>query len=447
MSWDWIFSFHVEGKGTGEGHCNYSGETGKMEIKKSDAPAVQEASKKGDPSGSLPNVEPSTPSAISTTTATSIPPSSLSSTLIPTLQWIYNITTPSTYDESGRPRNRKKRRRTTDEEHAALEAAYRLDPQMPPREREKLAKTLNMPVKSVQIWFQNRRQTAKKTQDGTWSGMGKWQRTPYRVENGFKVVGPEHVVTPPTTETIEPHDHAGVVDAVHALIGLSQGSEDGLMSSTSSNSVSLSNVKAATDKTPTITTSSAGGSCRATAAALASIQAAAHAGMMMRHSGSSYAKVPMPFPVTVPLPFPTTASRIPSPPLQDPLRPPPSLHTESTPPQKETSPRNKASAATSTPVTSPTLPPPPLPTLPLPLQEEQPPLVPVLVQTFSSLSNASTTNSQETYFNFAGYEAGEGLLSVSASVGDAQQTGSLNSSSRSRVEDKGNNDTSGSNVK
>ncbi|KAJ3181883.1 hypothetical protein HDU85_003398 [Gaertneriomyces sp. JEL0708] len=417
-----------------------------MESKKSDAPAVQEASKKGDPPGSLPIVEPSIP-AISTTTATSIPPSSLSSTLIPTLQWIYNITTPSTYDESGRPRNRKKRRRTTDEEHAALEAAYRLDPQMPPREREKLAKTLNMPVKSVQIWFQNRRQTAKKTQDGTWSGMGKWQRTPYRVENGFKVVGPEHVVTPPSTETIEPHDHAGVVDAVHALIGLSQGSEDGLMSSTSSNSVSLSNVKVAADNAPTITTSSAGGSCRATAAALASIQAAAQAGMMMRHSGSSYAKVPMPFPVPMSIPFPSTASRIPSPPLQDPLRPPPpSLHAKATPPQNETSPRNVTSTPTSAPVTSHILPPPPLPTLPLPLQEEQQPLVPVLVQTFSSLSNASTTNSQEAYFNFAGYEEGEGLLA--ASVADAQQAGSSNSSSsRGRVDDKDRNDTSGPNVK
>ncbi|KAI8825264.1 uncharacterized protein EV422DRAFT_564596 [Fimicolochytrium jonesii] len=127
---------------------------------------------------------------------------------------------PNTEENFG---NRRKRRRTSDEEHAALEAAYRLDPQMPPAERGKLAKTLGMPAKSVQIWFQNRRQTAKKTGDGTWSGIGKWQRTPYKVVGNYKVVGPEHVVTSLPKKPIDPIDHAGVVDAVHALIGLSQG--------------------------------------------------------------------------------------------------------------------------------------------------------------------------------------------------------------------------------
>ncbi|KAI8905795.1 hypothetical protein DFJ77DRAFT_210789 [Powellomyces hirtus] len=99
-------------------------------------------------------------------------PSQMASFVQSSLHWVYNISTPETFDSNGLPRNRRKRRRTTDEEHAALEAAYRLDPQMPPAEREKLARTLNMPSKSVQIWFQNRRQTAKKNQDGTWNGIG-----------------------------------------------------------------------------------------------------------------------------------------------------------------------------------------------------------------------------------------------------------------------------------
>ncbi|TPX65671.1 hypothetical protein SpCBS45565_g05036 [Spizellomyces sp. 'palustris'] len=152
------------------------------------------------------------------------PPSSMASFVQSSLHWVYNISTPENFDSNGQPRNRRKRRRTTDEEQAALEAAYRLDPQMPPAEREKLARTLNMPSKSVQIWFQNRRQTAKKNRDGTWNGIGKWQRTPYKVVGNYKVVGPEHVATPTTTKSSDPIDHAGVVDAVHALIGLSQGS-------------------------------------------------------------------------------------------------------------------------------------------------------------------------------------------------------------------------------
>ncbi|TPX54504.1 hypothetical protein PhCBS80983_g05905 [Powellomyces hirtus] len=153
-------------------------------------------------------------------------PSQMASFVQSSLHWVYNISTPETFDSNGLPRNRRKRRRTTDEEHAALEAAYRLDPQMPPAEREKLARTLNMPSKSVQIWFQNRRQTAKKNQDGTWNGIGKWQRTPYKVVGNYKVVGPEHVATQSPMKNADPIDHAGVVDAVHALIGLSQGTQD-----------------------------------------------------------------------------------------------------------------------------------------------------------------------------------------------------------------------------
>ncbi|KAI9098092.1 hypothetical protein DFS34DRAFT_98536 [Phlyctochytrium arcticum] len=139
-------------------------------------------------------------------------PASMASFVQSSLHWVYNISTPETFDSNGQPLNRRKRRRTTDEEQAALEAAYRLDPQMPPAEREKLANTLNMPAKSVQIWFQNRRQTAKKNRDGTWDGLGKWQRTPYKVVGNYKVVGPEHVATPTPTKNNDPIDHAGVLN-------------------------------------------------------------------------------------------------------------------------------------------------------------------------------------------------------------------------------------------
>ncbi|KAJ3153381.1 hypothetical protein HDU86_005211 [Geranomyces michiganensis] len=148
-------------------------------------------------------------------------PSQMASIIQSSLHWVYSISTPETFDADGNPRNRRKRRRTTDEEVAALEAAYRLDPQMPPLEREKLARSLSMPPKSVQIWFQNRRQTAKKNQDGTWNGIGKWQRTPYKVVGNYKVVGPEHVATQPPAPPTDP-----VVDAVHALVSLSQGNQE-----------------------------------------------------------------------------------------------------------------------------------------------------------------------------------------------------------------------------
>ncbi|KAJ3157371.1 hypothetical protein HDU89_002785 [Geranomyces variabilis] len=169
------------------------------------------------------NVEASAASSSSSTAPPPLlpQPSQMASMIQSSLHWVYSISTPETFDADGNPRNRRKRRRTTDEEHAALEAAYRLDPQMPPAEREKLARSLSMPPKSVQIWFQNRRQTAKKNQDGTWNGIGKWQRTPYKVVGNYKVVGPEHVATQPPVPPTDP-----VVDAVHALVSLSQGNNE-----------------------------------------------------------------------------------------------------------------------------------------------------------------------------------------------------------------------------
>ncbi|KAJ3002735.1 hypothetical protein HKX48_002126 [Thoreauomyces humboldtii] len=140
------------------------------------------------PGGAVGDVlDPSASSIVPPDAMASFVQSSVNST------WVYNISTPETFDQNGVPRDRRKRRRTTEEEQGKLEDAYRKDPQMAPADREKLAKMLNMPPKSVQIWFQNRRQTAKKTQDGTWDGVGKWQRTPYKVVGDYKVVGPEHI--------------------------------------------------------------------------------------------------------------------------------------------------------------------------------------------------------------------------------------------------------------
>ncbi len=58
----------------------------------------------------------------------------------------------------------KRRRRTTTEQYAVLEAAYQDDPKPLASERAHLAARLEMTPRAVQIWFQNRRAKARHTE-------------------------------------------------------------------------------------------------------------------------------------------------------------------------------------------------------------------------------------------------------------------------------------------
>ncbi|KAJ1528294.1 hypothetical protein HK096_009819, partial [Nowakowskiella sp. JEL0078] len=80
------------------------------------------------------------------------------------LQWIN--TSPSmfskTQDVQRGEITRKKRRRTTQEQLQVLEAVF-LKNSMPSTEvRDRLARETSLPTRTVQVWFQNRRQTARK---------------------------------------------------------------------------------------------------------------------------------------------------------------------------------------------------------------------------------------------------------------------------------------------
>jgi len=56
----------------------------------------------------------------------------------------------------------RKRRRTTSQELAILEDEYTKNPRPGKLDRERICKTLNWESKTLQIWFQNRRQSQRK---------------------------------------------------------------------------------------------------------------------------------------------------------------------------------------------------------------------------------------------------------------------------------------------
>ncbi|ORY05214.1 Homeodomain-like protein, partial [Basidiobolus meristosporus CBS 931.73] len=58
--------------------------------------------------------------------------------------------------------SRKPRRRTNKEEQAILEEAFQVNHRPSSEIKEQLARQLNMNLRTVQIWFQNRRQSLKK---------------------------------------------------------------------------------------------------------------------------------------------------------------------------------------------------------------------------------------------------------------------------------------------
>ncbi|KAI9019244.1 homeobox domain-containing protein, partial [Phycomyces nitens] len=53
------------------------------------------------------------------------------------------------------------RRRTSREQHKTLEDTFQANPKPNSKVRHALADQLSMPVRSVQVWFQNRRAKAK----------------------------------------------------------------------------------------------------------------------------------------------------------------------------------------------------------------------------------------------------------------------------------------------
>ncbi|KAK4556846.1 Homeobox protein yox1 [Recurvomyces mirabilis] len=61
-----------------------------------------------------------------------------------------------------RPLGRQKRKRTSPDDQAALEAAYKLDPKPDKAARLELVKRVALGEKEVQIWFQNRRQSSRR---------------------------------------------------------------------------------------------------------------------------------------------------------------------------------------------------------------------------------------------------------------------------------------------
>ncbi|KAJ3170949.1 hypothetical protein HK101_011273 [Irineochytrium annulatum] len=77
------------------------------------------------------------------------------------LKWVNSTPMEFTSHEQVSPRAGK-RRRITDEQLATLESCFRRDPLPKLEQREHLAETLGMTPRSVQVWFQNRRQSRKK---------------------------------------------------------------------------------------------------------------------------------------------------------------------------------------------------------------------------------------------------------------------------------------------
>ncbi|KAK3673391.1 Homeobox protein yox1 [Recurvomyces mirabilis] len=65
-------------------------------------------------------------------------------------------------DLDDRPLGRQKRKRTSPDDQAALEAAYKLDPKPDKAARLELVKRVALGEKEVQIWFQNRRQSSRR---------------------------------------------------------------------------------------------------------------------------------------------------------------------------------------------------------------------------------------------------------------------------------------------
>jgi len=61
------------------------------------------------------------------------------------------------------PYDTKKRTRTTKEQLGALEAIFQCSPKPPLAVRRELSTKLEMPMRNVQVWFQNRRAKAKST--------------------------------------------------------------------------------------------------------------------------------------------------------------------------------------------------------------------------------------------------------------------------------------------
>ncbi|KAI7870161.1 homeobox domain-containing protein, partial [Spinellus fusiger] len=53
------------------------------------------------------------------------------------------------------------RRRTSREQHKTLEETFQINPKPNSKIRRHLAEQLEMPLRSVQVWFQNRRAKAK----------------------------------------------------------------------------------------------------------------------------------------------------------------------------------------------------------------------------------------------------------------------------------------------
>ncbi|KAJ3026712.1 hypothetical protein HK097_006314, partial [Rhizophlyctis rosea] len=76
------------------------------------------------------------------------------------LNWV--MFAPDTFDSNGVPITRKKRRRTAKDELAVLEATYLRNAHPPTAELEILGRELNMTVKEIRIWFQNRRQAGRR---------------------------------------------------------------------------------------------------------------------------------------------------------------------------------------------------------------------------------------------------------------------------------------------
>ncbi|KAI0218449.1 hypothetical protein L0F63_005583, partial [Massospora cicadina] len=61
------------------------------------------------------------------------------------------------------PYNTKKRARTTPEQLAALETIFQCSPKPAMQVRKELSVKLDMPLRNIQVWFQNRRAKAKST--------------------------------------------------------------------------------------------------------------------------------------------------------------------------------------------------------------------------------------------------------------------------------------------
>ncbi|KAI0244117.1 hypothetical protein L0F63_001696 [Massospora cicadina] len=59
------------------------------------------------------------------------------------------------------PHLQKRRNKATFSQHVALERTFLINPKPPRSTQEQLASQLNMPLRSVQIWFQNRRAKQK----------------------------------------------------------------------------------------------------------------------------------------------------------------------------------------------------------------------------------------------------------------------------------------------